>query len=204
MAESQNNSSLPEVTPEVRTNLLKVLQSEPGEKPLSKEKFDEVRPFLDPIKGGLTRDAFQTLRDDKEVIQAATQSRAWGRLEIASLRESILKVLHAKPGEKVLSLDEFKETAGYLDRKNGGLRPSAFEVFKSDKEVLDAAIKHREAWASHKSEKTIDQSVEAKAEVKSESKPPITITKAEVLKQFLEKNAPGQSLEPSKESELER
>ncbi len=142
-------------TPEQRDHLLKLFTAAPGEKPLTREQFREIKPYLDFRKGGIHHTAFDLLRDDKEVIQAAKKHRAIYIQEVKEFqaagkerRDLILKALNARPGQKPLTPSEFKEVADFLDRKKGGLRRDIYEAFRDDQEILDAAKSHREVWQS--------------------------------------------------------
>lgn len=144
-------TKLPEVTPTIRENVFKVLNAKQGDKPVSLEQFKEIRPFLDLKRGGLTREAYEIFKDDKELIKAAATSKfhkdqKFMDAQAPEVRDTLLKALQSKPGEKTLSTEEFKDVVVFLDRKNGGIRPHAFQLFKGDQEIVEAAKKHREAW----------------------------------------------------------
>ncbi len=123
-------------------------------KPLHDQEFGQIKHYIDRYRGGLTREAHEMAQGDKELIKAAAISQVFkdhrvmdARLEEQpELRNIILKALQAQPGEKNLTLEEFKEVAVFLDRKNGGLRHYASQTFKEDKEMIEAAQKHRQSW----------------------------------------------------------
>ncbi len=156
------------ITPETRELLMKYFASKPPDKPLTGAEFDQVRPFIDRRRGGLTKEAYETIKDDKELVKAASISQVHRDHRVMDgrapeVRDTLLKALQAKPGEKNLLMEEFKNVAVFLDRKNGGLRHHAFELFKNDKEVIEAATSHRAAWklgkasAKEASQKTADK-----------------------------------------------
>ncbi|MDD2710110.1 MAG: hypothetical protein PHV34_19170 [Verrucomicrobiae bacterium] len=135
----------------MRDFLLKYFAAKPGEKPLSEAEYEVIKPYIDRRQGGLNREAYTSFKEDKEMVKAASISQVHRdhrimESRVDEVRPALLKALNAKPGEKPLTIEEFKDTAIFLDRKNGGLRHYAWGLFKDDKEILAAAEKHRQAW----------------------------------------------------------
>jgi len=56
-------------------DLIAVLTAKKGERPISPEAYAKVKPLLDPKKGGLTAEAYKTLKDNPEVVKAAEAHR---------------------------------------------------------------------------------------------------------------------------------
>jgi hypothetical protein len=164
---------------QLRELFLKYFQAKPGEKPLSEKEFEQIKPHLDRRMGGLTKETYELFKGDKDIVKAASISQVHRDHRIMNarateIRDTLLKALNAKPGEKPLTAQEFKDVAIFLDRKNGGLRHHAYEIFKEDKEICAAAEKHRNAWRetakgraaepgkeSGRNTATVDQSKEA-------------------------------------------
>jgi phage gp16-like protein len=152
MPEQATPVTQPPASPvQLRELFLKYFQAKPGEKPLSEKEFEQIKPHLDRRMGGLTKETYELFKGDKDIVKAASISQVHRDHRImnaraAEIRDTLLKALNAKPGEKPLTAQEFKDVAIFLDRKNGGLRHHAYEIFKEDKEICAAAEKHRNAW----------------------------------------------------------
>ncbi len=148
---SANATKTPELkpmTPETREHLLKYFGAKPPEKPLAAKEFDSIKDYVDRRRGGLAKEAYAMVKEDTELVKAAAISQARKNQRTMErrtpeIRETLLKALRSHPGEKNLTLSEFKEVAVFLDFKNGGIRHHAFRLFKDDKEVLQAAEKNR-------------------------------------------------------------
>lgn len=143
--------TLKPITPEIRETLLKYFATKPPDKTLTVKEFDSIRPYLNRGRGGLAKEAYEMVKDDPEMVKAAAISQVQKdhrtmERRTPEIRETLLKVLRAEPGEKNLDMPDFKMVAVFLDRKNGGIRAHAFRLFKDDKEVLLAAEKHRFKW----------------------------------------------------------
>jgi len=142
------NHELKPITPEARECLMKYFGAKPPEKPLNEKEFNSIKDYLGRSRGGLSREAYQMVKEDKELVKAAAISQVHKDHRIMErrtpeIRDTLLKILRSGPGEKNLSLPEFKQVAVFLDQKNGGIRRHAFRLFKDDKEVLQAAEKNR-------------------------------------------------------------
>jgi hypothetical protein len=144
-----------QATPELRELLLRYFaEKKSNQKPLNDQEYGKIRNLLDRRQGGLTREAYEAFKGDKDVVKAAAIGQIHRDHRIMDAKSSevrpvLLKALKGKPGEKPLSEQEFKKVAIFLDRKNGGIRRHAFEIFKDDKEIVEAAQKHREAWQAN-------------------------------------------------------
>ncbi|MCC7518207.1 MAG: hypothetical protein IT578_03370 [Verrucomicrobiae bacterium] len=149
-----NDSPTPEgrsLAPGDRDLLMKFFTHRGPGKALTDPEFARIKDHVDPRRGGLTKEAYQAVKADKDLVKASAVRRAQRdhrimEARLPKAREPLLKLLKAGPGEKVLSLEEFKQVAIFLDRKNGGLRRHAYELLKEDPEIVKAAEKHREAW----------------------------------------------------------
>lgn len=121
-------------------------------KPLTNEEYDKIRDYVDRRRGGLTRDAHEVA--DPELRKAAAISQVFkdhrimdARMkEYPELRDTLLSALKAKPGEKPLTLEQFKDVAVFLDRVNGGLRHYAFNAYRKDEGIVQAAKDHQATW----------------------------------------------------------
>ncbi len=136
------------ITPKIRECLIKYFETRPPAQALDAKEYDSIRDYVNRSRGGLTKEAYQLVKDDKELVRAAARSQAQRDHRVMErrspeIRELLLKALKANPGEKNLSLPEFKQVAIFLDQKNGGIRRHAFRIFKDDKEVLQKAEKNR-------------------------------------------------------------
>ncbi len=167
--ENPNNAAEPQITPEKRELLIKYFANKPPEKSLTPKEFGEIKDLINRKRGGLTKEAYELVKDDKVLVKAAAISQVHkdhrvmeGR--VPEVRDTLLKALQAKPGEKNLTPEEFKKVAVFLDRKNGGLRHHAFKLFKDDKEITQAASDHRTAW---KADKAASQEAPSKPESKA-------------------------------------
>lgn len=138
-------------SPEARECLIKYFAAKPLGKPLDEKEFASIKDFVDRKRGGFTKEAYAFVKEDKELVKAAAIHQAYRTQRVMDsrapeARHTLLKALRAPPGEKRLSLEEFKTVAVFLDPKNGGLRRHAYQIFKDDKEVTHAAEEHRSAW----------------------------------------------------------
>ena len=118
---------------------------------LNDQEYSQIRKHIDRYRGGLTRESFQQFKDDKEVIKAASISSVFKDHRIMKsrapdVRNDLLRLLQSKPGEKNLTVDQYKQVVVFLDPKNGGIRKHAYEIFKEDKEIIEAAKQHRQNW----------------------------------------------------------
>ena len=151
---SPNETPSPEgkvVAPGDRDLLMKFFTHRGPGKALTDPEFSQIKDHVDPRRGGLTKEAYQALKGDKDLVKASAIRKAQRdhrimEARLPKVREPLLKLLQAEHGEKVLSLDEFKQVAIFLDRKNGGLRRHAYELLKEDPDIVKAAEKHRDAW----------------------------------------------------------
>ena len=130
---------------QTRELLIKYLKAPPGEKPLTEPEFKQIADLVDIKRGGLKPAAYDHFKD-KEILRAAYDhqvNRVRGRALEA--REPLLKLLEAKPTEPALSFDEYRKVLRLVDLQKGGITRHAYEVFREDKEITEAAAKHRKA-----------------------------------------------------------
>lgn len=185
--ETSQNPPSPKITSETRDLLMRYFTNKPPEKPLSEQEFNQIRTFIDRRRGGLTREAYEVTKGDKQLIKTALMSQIHKDhrtmdANAPEVRDLLLKVLQTKPGEKVLSIEEYKDIVTFLDRKKGGLRHHAYEIFRNDQEIINAAKDHREAWRSQSTQKERDP--EPKQQTQRSNK-------AEAIRNFIDQHAPG-------------
>ena len=147
--EKTETKQLEPLTPEKRELLIRYLGAKPPEKPIELKEFNLVRNYIDRYRCGLTKEAYEMVKDDKELVKAAAINQVHRDHRIMDrrtpeIRHVLLKALRSPPGEKRLSLPEFKQVAVFLDFKHGGIRRHAFELFKDDPEIVEAAKKNRD------------------------------------------------------------
>ena len=202
MKQEKPTNPLSALTTEQKSTLLAVLLAKTGEKPVSREVYLELKPYLDTRQGGVNREAFGLIKDDRAIVEAAQKHRLQHAADVKAYkaealthRETILKALKAKLGEKPLTNEEFLSVAEFLDRKKGGLMRDAHAAFKDDKEIIDTAVAHREAWNAKTQKRGAAK--ESPSPAKSNEPP-------NVLNQFMDANAPGfdsQAIQQSQEVE---
>jgi hypothetical protein len=69
---SKPNDKLPVITPEIKELLIKYFAAQPPEKPLSEQEFNQVKHLLDRRRGGLIKEAYETIKEDKDLVRSAT------------------------------------------------------------------------------------------------------------------------------------
>ncbi len=166
--ENPNNPTDCKITPEKRDLLIKYFANKPPEKSLTPKEFDQIKDLINRKRGGLTKEAYELVKDDKTLIKAAAISQVYKDHRVMEkrgpeVRDILLKALQSQPGEKSLTAEEFKQVAVFLDRKNGGLRHHAFTLFKDDKEITQTATEHRTNWKVSKENSQENPSSEDKS-----------------------------------------
>jgi hypothetical protein len=152
----------------IRESLLKLFKAPPGARVLTEEEFKEVQALMDPEKGGLKIHAFHQFKDDRELLREARrhqEAMSKTLYNVNEIREPLLKLFKREPGQKPLTETEFNQVRGLVARYKGGLNQRGYDLFKEDKEVIDAARAHISAVRSRKPAK--DESLKeaaAKAE----------------------------------------
>jgi hypothetical protein len=139
-----------------RTALLKLFKSSPGDRVLTEQEFKEVKSLIDLEKGGLKLPAFHQFKNDKEVLQEARNHQlAMSKVlyNVNEIREPLLKLLKNTPGQKPLTDNEFKQVIGLVSRYKGGLTQRGYDLFKEDKEMIEAARSHQDAKRERKYER---------------------------------------------------
>ncbi|MDD2709238.1 MAG: hypothetical protein PHV34_14725 [Verrucomicrobiae bacterium] len=130
---------------QTRELLIKYLKAPPGEKPLTEPEFKQIADLVDIKRGGLKPAAYDQFKD-KEILRAAYDHQVNRvRAQALEAREPLLKLLDAKPTEPALSFDEYRKVLRLVDLQKGGITHHAYEVFREDKAITEAAAKHRKA-----------------------------------------------------------